>query len=154
MTNLFFGSFFLPKPKKCDKWHGTARHGTARHNGGHFARFFNMKKLLLKIGRKIDLFYFNLLSIHGDLRGKYPLYRVLERLSRLILSLPFRTVPGLKIIRVWALCLNWVYIWTPKEPLWFGILSFMITTFLADRLADRTVSLLCHFRWFRRIIGE
>jgi hypothetical protein len=109
-----------------------------------------MKKLLLKIGRKIDLFYFNLLSIHGDLRGKYPLYRVLERLSRLILSLPFRTVPGLKIIRVWALCLNWVYIWTPKEPLWFGIPSFMIATFLADR----TVSLLCHFRWFRRIIGE
>jgi len=111
---------------------------------------FSMKKLLLRIGRKIDGFYFRLLAVHGDLRGKYPLYRLLERLLKLVLSLPFRRVPGLKIIHVWALCLNWVYIWTPKEPLWFGIPSFMIAVFLADR----TVSFFCRFRWFRRIIGE
>ncbi len=157
-----------------------ARHGTARHGiiESHFHctsmnNFFEDAIFLLlivgllffvrllgiavtceqgirKIGRKIDHSFCKLISFHRDLRGKYPLYRVLEKLSRLILSLPFRIVPGLRILRVWVVCLNWVYIWTPKEPLWFGIPSFMMGVFLADR----TVSFLCQFPWFKRIIGE
>jgi hypothetical protein len=118
-----------------------------------------MKKLLLKIGRKIDLFYFNLLSIHGDLRGKYPLYRVLERLSRLILSLPFRTVPGLKVARPWGLALPLVFNRSVSEVLdtlgiFLGLGSLVIAIWLSDRIAYKIVEWLRHFRWFRRIIGE
>jgi hypothetical protein len=138
--------------------HGTARHGTARHNEICQTRFFNMKKLLLKIGRlkigrKIDLFYFNLLSIHGDLRGKYPLYRVLERLLRRLLSLPFRRVPGLKLTRMWLLVLLLIFHWpSDLDILWFG--WFGVGIWLSDRIAHKIVEWLRHFRWFRRINGE
>ena len=150
--SYLFQHIFLPKPKKCDKWHGTARHGTARHGiMGGISLIFSMKRFLLTIGRKIDLSFCQLISFHRDLKGNYPLYRVLERLSRLILSLPFRTVPGLQVLQVWVVCLNWVYIWTPslpEVPLWFSILSFGIAVFIGDYLANLFKP------WFTRIIGK
>ncbi len=148
MTNLFFGSFFLPKPKKCDKWHGTARHGIMKS----VKLVFSMKKLLLTIGRKIDHFYFHLLTIHGQFKGKYLPYRILLRILGKLFSLSQVPVPGLKHIRLGGSILTFLMLRTVVHDV--SWLTFIVSSIASFWLADRTVSFFCRFRWFRRIIGE